>query len=231
MHRTTVQVRSTHRTPRQPGFRVPFAALAALSAALGCGSDGAADRPEVPPFQGSGEPATESGTSGGEATPPDGNEAATSGDGVSPEGAPADVPLVGGEAPASEGTPAAEAPAEPPPAPAPPGVLGYPENTGAFCEVTAGAYGGDNPNLPNPFARHDGTIIGSVADWTCRRNEIKKDLEEFEIGVKPVLLGIGGARQHDIGVMGAGIAVAALIDDEGAAKTGHVELISPQQIE
>src|SRR5690606_27848694 len=78
-----------------------------------------------------------------------------------------------------------EEPPVEPPLVEPPGALGYPENTGAFCEVSAGAYGTDNPNLPNPFAMNDGTIISSRAEWACRRNEIKKDLEEYEIGVKP----------------------------------------------
>ena len=32
---------------------------------------------------------------------------------------------------------------------------------------------------------NDGTLIGTAAEWACRRNEIKKDLEEYEIGVKP----------------------------------------------
>ena len=66
-----------------------------------------------------------------------------------------------------------------------PAGAGYPENTGAGCGATAGAYGTANPNLPNPFAMHDGTIISSLEQWKCRRNEIKKDLEEYEIGVKP----------------------------------------------
>jgi hypothetical protein len=61
---------------------------------------------------------------------------------------------------------------------------GYPENTGAGCTVSAGQQV-RNTDLPNPFKNHDGTIISSVADWECRRNEIKKDIETFEIGAKP----------------------------------------------
>jgi len=38
--------------------------------------------------------------------------------------------------------------------------------------------------LPNPFAMHDGTIISTKDQWECRRNEIKKDLEKYEIGPK-----------------------------------------------
>jgi hypothetical protein len=61
---------------------------------------------------------------------------------------------------------------------------GYPENTGAECDVTAGELT-RNDNLPDPFAMNDGTRITTKAQWGCRRNEIKKDLERFEIGPKP----------------------------------------------
>jgi hypothetical protein len=42
-----------------------------------------------------------------------------------------------------------------------------------------------NNKLPDPFAMHDGTRIASKAGWKCRRNEIKKDIEKYEIGPKP----------------------------------------------
>jgi hypothetical protein len=32
---------------------------------------------------------------------------------------------------------------------------------------------------------HDGTTITKKTDWECRRNEVKKDIEKFEIGPKP----------------------------------------------
>ncbi|MEY4551175.1 MAG: beta-xylosidase/endoglucanase, partial [Pseudomonadota bacterium] len=118
------------------------------------------------------------------------------------EGAPLDAPLAGGQEGApntggpaptemtpTEMTPTEVTPTVPPPAEVPPTLppvaQGYPENTGAFCQVSAGVYGGSNPNLPNPFAMNDGTIISSADQWECRRNEIKKDLEQYEIGVKP----------------------------------------------
>jgi hypothetical protein len=41
-----------------------------------------------------------------------------------------------------------------------------------------------NDNLPDPFAMNDGTRISSKAEWACRRNEIKKDIEQYEIGTK-----------------------------------------------
>jgi glucuronyl esterase-like protein len=165
-----------------------WVALVALSAAFGCGSDdgGAAGATFQPP----GGATSPGGAPVG--TPPV-NSSDAAGNGITPapsndEGSPTDAPLVGGQ-PVAEGagtTPPAEAPTdEPPVVPPPAGTLGYPENTGAFCDVTAGAYGVENPNLPNPFAMHDGTVISTLAQWTCRRNEIKKDLEEYEIGVKP----------------------------------------------
>jgi hypothetical protein len=67
---------------------------------------------------------------------------------------------------------------------------GYPENTGAGCDVTAGelksnkAASGRTP-LPDPFTKHDGTRVANKAEWVCRRNEIKKDVEKYEIGTKP----------------------------------------------
>lgn len=42
-----------------------------------------------------------------------------------------------------------------------------------------------NKKLPDPFAMHDGTRISTKAAWACRRNEIKKDIEKYEIGPKP----------------------------------------------
>jgi hypothetical protein len=61
---------------------------------------------------------------------------------------------------------------------------GYPENTGAKCMVSAGTMA-KNTRLPDPFAMNDGTRITSKAQWECRRNEIKKDIERYEIGTKP----------------------------------------------
>jgi hypothetical protein len=163
---------------------VHWVALVALSAAFGCGSD-AAESPALPGFQppDTTTPATEAPpAAGGEGEAPAGGVSTDPGN----EGAPTGAPL---EQPVSENTgatpPVTETPPEPTPPTEAPGVLGYPENTGAFCAVTAGAYAGDNPNLPNPFAMHDGTLISTMAEWTCRRNEIKKDIEEYEIGVKP----------------------------------------------
>jgi hypothetical protein len=68
---------------------------------------------------------------------------------------------------------------------APPVVAtGYPENTGADCEVAEAGLA-RNDNLPDPFLGNDGTRITTKAQWPCRRAEIKRDVERFEIGTKP----------------------------------------------
>jgi hypothetical protein len=66
------------------------------------------------------------------------------------------------------------------------GGSGYPENTGASCVATAAPMlAAQSHYLPNPFAMHNGTIISAKSQWECRRNEIKKDIEQYEIGTKP----------------------------------------------
>jgi glucuronyl esterase-like protein len=92
---------------------------------------------------------------------------------------------------ALDGTPVTPAPegagsggaAAVPEAPVVPSVP-FVENIGAECDVTAAGLSRNN-NLPDPFAMHDGTRITTKAEWPCRRNEIKKDIERFEIGSKP----------------------------------------------
>jgi hypothetical protein len=42
------------------------------------------------------------------------------------------------------------------------------------------------PLLPDPFAWSDGKgRVTDFKDWECRRNEIKSEIEQYEIGVKP----------------------------------------------
>lgn len=64
------------------------------------------------------------------------------------------------------------------------GGPGAAENSGADCNVSAGQTARDD-NLPDPFMMHGGTRISTMAEWECRRNEIKRDIEEYEIGPKP----------------------------------------------
>ncbi len=51
------------------------------------------------------------------------------------------------------------------------------------------------------------------------------------VDIGRILLGVGGAGQDHVGAAGAGIAVMALIDDEGRAQTLHVDFIRAQQID
>jgi len=62
------------------------------------------------------------------------------------------------------------------------------EDEGANCPAPALPDAGSLPTeakLPDPFKRLDGTRITTVADWQCRRNEIKKLAEKFVYGEKP----------------------------------------------
>lgn len=58
------------------------------------------------------------------------------------------------------------------------------ENTGAGCSVSAGSLE-YHEKLPNPFEFNDGSMVQTFEDWTCRRNEIKADIEKYEIMEKP----------------------------------------------
>jgi hypothetical protein len=62
------------------------------------------------------------------------------------------------------------------------------EDEGAGCSVPALPDAGSlpaNAKLPDPFKKIDGTRVTSVADWTCRREEIKKQAEKYVYGEKP----------------------------------------------
>lgn len=59
------------------------------------------------------------------------------------------------------------------------------ENRGKDLGATAGQLK-SNKKLPNPFEFHDGTKVTKYSDWSKRRNEIKADIEKYEIGDKPI---------------------------------------------
>ena len=58
------------------------------------------------------------------------------------------------------------------------------EDEGADCAVPA-TNTVNNSQLPDPFTRIDGTRITSVADWRCRRAEIRQMAERYVYGQKP----------------------------------------------
>ena len=59
------------------------------------------------------------------------------------------------------------------------------ENRGKDLGTTAGDLK-SNKKLPNPFEFHDGSKVKTFEDWSKRRNEIKNDIEKYEIGEKPI---------------------------------------------
>ena len=62
------------------------------------------------------------------------------------------------------------------------------EDEGADCTVPTLPEVGSLPTiakLPDPFTKIDGTRVSSVADWRCRREELKRLSEKFVYGVKP----------------------------------------------
>jgi len=60
------------------------------------------------------------------------------------------------------------------------------ENVGQNCNASYKALlATADATLPDPFAMHSGTRISDKSEWACRRNEVKKDLEQYEIGLKP----------------------------------------------
>lgn len=63
------------------------------------------------------------------------------------------------------------------------------ENTGEGCEQPVLVEPADlinYPMLPDPFSWSDGSgRLTEFEDWECRRNEIKAEIEKYEIGPKP----------------------------------------------
>lgn len=62
------------------------------------------------------------------------------------------------------------------------------EDEGADCEVIAPPDVAPLPNLaklPDPFEKLDATRISTKAEWRCRRQEIKRQAEQYVYGSKP----------------------------------------------
>lgn len=90
------------------------------------------------------------------------------------------------------------------------------ENTGAACEAPPLPAPGEltnTPRLPDPFAWSDGSSrVEDFADWECRRNEIKAEIQEYEIGPKP-------ARPADITATYADNTITVEITENGQTLT------------
>lgn len=85
------------------------------------------------------------------------------------------------------------------------------ENTGASCTVSPGPLA-NNQNLPDPFSFTGGGRVSTFDEWKCRRNEIKADIEQYEIGPKP-------ARPADITATYSGNTLTVTIRENGRTLT------------
>ena len=90
------------------------------------------------------------------------------------------------------------------------------ENTGADCIPPPLPAVNDLPSivrLPNPFEWSDGSgVINTFEDWTCRRAEIKAEIEHYEIGVKP-------PRPADISATYSGGILTVTVNENGKTVT------------
>ena len=98
------------------------------------------------------------------------------------------------------------------------------ENTGADCAappLPAPAELINYPNLPNPFEWSDGSgVLTDFADWECRRNEIKAEIEEYEIGPKP-------APPQSVTASFSGTTLTVEVTDNGQTLTLTSEVVIP----
>lgn len=64
-------------------------------------------------------------------------------------------------------------------------VFDVENRTATGCNTAAGNTNTTNTYLPDPFSFTNGGRVATFDDWTCRRNQIKSDIEQYEIGSKP----------------------------------------------
>jgi len=163
------------------------AAVFVLLAGLGCGADGGSGN-DVPGYAGpvpevetplptppTDEPEVDE-TPGPVSETPAGEEL--------PAGVPLDPP--GNEDDGETGAPTPPDEPTPPEEPPPPATT-FVEDTGVDCAVPALPNGNlpNNTSLPDPFLGLNGERITQKAQWSCRRQEIKRTAERFIYGEKP----------------------------------------------
>ena len=95
--------------------------------------------------------------------------------------------------------------------------LVYPkENMGASCKAPPLPNPSQCPNvskLPDPFEWSDGSgRVKTLADWECRRNEIKAEIENYELGKKP-------APPQSIKATYSGGTLTVTVNDNGGSLT------------
>jgi hypothetical protein len=109
--------------------------------------------------------------------------------GIAAPGTPAGGMEGGGmESGGMEGGMTPPPPAEPPVQPPPPAVTpeAFVEDSGLDCQ--AGNLPNNIPaeaNLPDPFQKLDSTRVATLADWRCRRKELRSMAERYVYGTKP----------------------------------------------
>lgn len=64
-------------------------------------------------------------------------------------------------------------------------VFDVENRTVSGCVTAPGNTSTSLSSLPDPFSFTNGGGVSTFDDWTCRRNQIKSDIEHFEIGPKP----------------------------------------------
>jgi len=90
------------------------------------------------------------------------------------------------------------------------------ENTGASCKAPPLPNPSQLPNvskLPDPFSWSDGSgRVKTLADWECRRNEIKAEIENYELGKKP-------APPQSVKATYSGGTLTVVVNDNGGSLT------------
>jgi hypothetical protein len=187
------------------------------------GTPGAADAPVE-----SGRTGEEMPTQIAQGEPQLGGGAAPSEGGAMPPGT--------GETPPGEMQPPAEPPpAENPPPAEPPPVAATPvEDSGVDCARPPLPAANQLPTIvahPDPFLMANGTRITTRAEWTCRRAEIKAQVEEYESGPKPAVnkdnvTGNFAGNQLTVGVNENGRSISFSIDiNRPAGASGAIPLL------
>ncbi|KAH9886128.1 carbohydrate esterase family 15 protein [Xylariomycetidae sp. FL2044] len=57
--------------------------------------------------------------------------------------------------------------------------------TPSSCTLPTAAAYPETGQLPDPFLKADGSRVASADDWACKRAEIRDQLQQYELGVKP----------------------------------------------
>jgi hypothetical protein len=88
--------------------------------------------------------------------------------------------------------------------------------------------------LPDPFTSRDGKALTGQADWPCRRAEVSRQLQAYELGEKPApiagsvsskppypaLIGIGRSSLNNAELLQRGVAIINLPNDDLAQQAG-----------